>query len=866
MTLCEHWQQRLAEQGSAALQNDPGGAAHLAGCAGCRAFLAALETLDQTLPELPGHDAPPALLARTAAATGRAVRPVIGRRRRWAIAVSGLAAALAALVVAPLWLQMLPLQRLAPPADNSGAVSTIEPASNEAAQTSFYRGGGEGDAERSRHPLSLSEQNKRLAGAGADLIGDLLTANSLQPPPLPELRFDTPEDGLSEALGDERGGGRKTAELTAELAREAQQPGRAGERGAAIQSGIQTVPNDVLNARRIPQPGTALPRSDHPRPQFAKENRPASADNGAFADQQRAAHDAPVVAGQIEAEPEEKPNAERFDQDADGDRQRRNQPAPIRVPAQRLGAAPVALADAFLRRRESLDVATQPATGYWANTYLPGDPALRRLETLLQTWDRGPLRAASRIEPLLERRSVQYRQPFDPPQDAALALYLHADRPALAGRSRLRVQVGLKGALRQGGRRPAMNVAVLLDLRAADRAALDPRLQALLTALAAARQPGDRFSLSAAGSGGGLLLTAEQFRHGPLTVALRELAKPGAGASLSQALAAAGAELRRHAVADAPLGSSLVLLVAASPDALPAELETAVHRNALEGIHFSAVTLGGQAPGQTLQQLVLSGQGNLRNLPTPAAAGSLVDAELYAASRAVARALRLRIRLAPGVELVEVLGSQRLGERQTQRVREQERSIDRRLARNLGIRADRGADEQGIQIVIPQFYAADEHVILLDLIAAGPGPIADVTLRYKDLLLLRNGVASAALALGRDTRPAGPLERNVVKNHLAVLLARAARRAGSLLAAGDNLAAAAILTALRELWRDLPRAIPAWAADPELLDDQALLDDYLAVLRSGIAGDTLQRQRLSASLWLAAARKLSTPNIDTVPR
>ena len=41
-------------------------------------------------------------------------------------------------------------------------------------------------------------------------------------------------------------------------------------------------------------------------------------------------------------------------------------------------------------------------------------------------------------------------------------------------------------------------------------------------------------------------------------------------------------------------------------------------------------------------------------------------------------------------------------------------------------------------------------------------PIADVTVRYKDLVYLRNSVARANLTLGRDTDPPGPLERNVV--------------------------------------------------------------------------------------------------------
>ena len=146
---------------------------------------------------------------------------------------------------------------------------------------------------------------------------------------------------------------------------------------------------------------------------------------------------------------------------------------------------------------------------------------------------------------------------------------------------------------------------------------------------------------------------------------------------------------------------------------------------------------------------------------------SLVDRELHASSRAVARALRLRIRLAPGVKLVDILGSRRLDEELAERVREAEVAIDRRLARNLGIQADRGEDEEGIQIVIPNFYAGDSHTILLDVVAENPGPLADVTLRYKDVVHLRNGVARANLTLQDGPPAAGPLELNVLTNLVA---------------------------------------------------------------------------------------------------
>src|SRR6185437_14784178 len=113
---------------------------------------------------------------------------------------------------------------------------------------------------------------------------------------------------------------------------------------------------------------------------------------------------------------------------------------------------------------------------------------------------------------------------------------------------------------------------------------------------------------------------------------------------------------------------------------------------AVAGIPVSVVAVGAGAPLPELDRLALAGQGSRRALAARADAPRLVDEELSADSNVVARAVRLRIRLAAGVRLVGIVGSRRLDEAQAQRVREAERSIDLRLSRNLGIESDRGDD------------------------------------------------------------------------------------------------------------------------------------------------------------------------------
>ena len=49
-----------------------------------------------------------------------------------------------------------------------------------------------------------------------------------------------------------------------------------------------------------------------------------------------------------------------------------------------------------------------------------------------------------------------------------------------------------------------------------------------------------------------------------------------------------------------------------------------------------------------------------------------------------------------------------------------------------------------------------------------------------------------------------------------------------------------------------------WQTDPDLLADEAMLEEYLGVLASPAAGDTVQRRFLADSLRYAAFRKLQT--------
>ena len=309
-------------------------------------------------------------------------------------------------------------------------------------------------------------------------------------------------------------------------------------------------------------------------------------------------------------------------------------------------------------RRNTNNLRFKQATGYWANNYVPGDATVRRLHTTLLGKSLQPLEQYVGRRLGLHDWAHQTSQPFDVPENSALAVYLHSDQTGLRGKQRLLLQVGLQGSLQRNGSRPAMNVAVVLDLRGSMDQPINAQMRSLLFALNKSREIGDRFSLILAGKPGGLVIGPDQFRHGHLMVALKNFegtSPTSTGMSLKEAIEAAIAKVRDTDDPTAPLGSSVVLLITNQKigDNLDAIAKLA-HQSVVAGVPLSTIAAGLGAVVGELDKLVLAGQGNRRVLDNAADAYKLINKELSSVSEVVARAVRLRIRLAAGVKLVDV--------------------------------------------------------------------------------------------------------------------------------------------------------------------------------------------------------------------
>ncbi len=927
MNRCQKTQQQLAESGPDAVLQDQQLQQHLDHCPQCSELLEALQQLDAELTGMPELDAPDQLVANTLQAVRQAepAAQMSGfdrNRLRWA---SGFAAVFVAVSVAGLWQagwREMVLQRdyLTDPFSSTASAPASDPDRLNEYEEEQAPDDHSSIGQSNRRAEIIENQRKRELNSRIQNKSARQAEPAAAPPELPaagEIAFpggasDTnPTDNIpmparSVPTGLQRVDttGSRVSQVDPKSPRQSsyiplqdssELRGNDKDQQQAYQQNLreqllnsQTLPRDELKALAKTIADGRLP-TEQPSP---GDNPPAelvriattggslsAGESAEYRAQEKRQRDQQALdyhlteqtgglePAEIESVIPQSP-AEPVAEARFANKQRNpttGSGKADQAPGQEIRRSPpVDQAQQFLNQLDSLDgLSYQSASGYWANNYVPGDPVIAFLQSQLKQRETNVSIDHSRLQQLAQ----PIWQPFDMPAEAALATYLHSDKSHIDGPTRLRLQVGLQTSEHRGGQRPAMNLAVVLDLQDATRTQFSTEIRALLDALQAARQTGDRFSLTIAGQPGGVLIPAGEFRHGTVAVAVNQMFDDAAPASsdtlsLPQAITAAGQDLISADSADSVLGTNLMLLVTATTwysfeDLL--QLKQLVHQNAVNGLLLSAVSLGSKSNVQIINDLVLAGQGQRRSLPNADAAKSVIEEELYTASRAVARAVRLRIQLAPGVKLVEVHGSRRLDTDQAQRVRQAENSIDQRLADNLGIAVDRGEDEAGIQIVIPAMPAGSRHVVLLDVVAEQPGPIADVQVRYKDLIHLRNAVARARLNLADQPRSAGKLELNVIKNLLALELAETLSNTSQSLVEQDIQAAKRQLSNAHELLSGLRQQVPELAVDADLIRDEQLLAEYQRMLNLDDINQYVNQRYLADALQLAAFHKLTGP-------
>jgi len=867
MNHCDQIKKLLVSRGQSAVAQDETLGSHLHDCANCQRLLQAWEQVPDLLDQLPDHEPDDLLIEniRKTAVAGQ-VRKSGKRRRFLAPSLASAAVLLAAIGLSrELLMREYPKTYIQPelPQATGQMVDGVDLDGPVGRFNDGFAQTGKQNAANQPLPVTIESVTEAIDYRSDDApvfaAGDKAqTVNEVDQLSVSGSRISTPrsqsEQARSERVESEHGG-------QAVMKRKLRPP----KSPPALPSEEFSEKSAVTHYDNKPDAGTVDRENNKGPDNFNKEI--------ARRDSSEMEEDRKLLADELDLA-----SAEQLKQEG---RERQSQLAEAKKPAVLGGAGFYSGLGANIRSAESFDflqyyrqtedLQFQPASGYWANTYVPGDPEIRLLNARLAQWDRSWLPNQS----ALEQDVAPLRQPFDAPADNALALSLMADTNAVSvqdtenGLTRLRVQVGIQGIEHRRGQRPAMNVGLVVDLPADAPDEVRIATRALLDAMLQSKQAGDRFSLVLTGQNGnstGLKVEASDFRFGSLQLAkqiiLGQASEPPGqkrqNIDIHTAMQMAGDMVQQSDDPGRPLGSSSVLLISAREINDISRLIALTHERAREGITLSVLPLGKTSHSGQVEQLVLAGLGHRRYLETPGQARQLIEEELHASSRAVARAARLSVRLAPGVQLIGVVGSQRLNVEHAQRVREIENSMDRRLSANLGIQADRGEDEDGIQIVIPGIYSGDSLTVLLDVVTDRPGAIADVSLRYKDLVYLRNGSLSGHLELAAGEIKRGPAELLVLKNLLSRHFVEAVEQAAHALDSQQVSQAIAILRAMFETIEKARKNQPGWANDPDLIHDQQVLDHYISALSSPQAGphQSFLTDSLRYAAWAKTHRSL----------
>ncbi len=267
------------------------------------------------------------------------------------------------------------------------------------------------------------------------------------------------------------------------------------------------------------------------------------------------------------------------------------------------------------------------------------------------------------------------------------------------------------------------------------------------------------------------------------------------GAQAASALLAAGRLLEQAATDQvrAPGARAIVFLTTGSGIGRSTQMSRAAHQLSLQGAVTSIVSVGGSSAADQWWPVANAGHGHHHRARSASTVDDAITAELHDLARVVARLIRVNVRLAPGVQAHRVIGAKVLGAQQVRRVKAREVATDQNLSRSMGLKADRGDDDDGIQTVIPYFLGGEQHVILIELWVEGPGPVAEVSLRYKDLTRLNNATARSAVSLDVVPRPLTLNELEVARSERAIAFSEALSGAAKQVLVGQDAQARATL-------------------------------------------------------------------------
>jgi len=469
---------------------------------------------------------------------------------------------------------------------------------------------------------------------------------------------------------------------------------------------------------------------------------------------------------------------------------------------------------------------------YLSSTYIGGSGERDRVEKLIRE---GVVVQGRRVR--LEAFPRSYAQAFPIPTRTALNLIAGTERTKIVQQGdHTFLQVGLQAMKGEAPRRPPLNLALVIDYSGSmgDEQKLEFAKAAALR-LVDRLHPDDVLSLVAFDDSARLLIPAGKVRDKARVKARIAALTPGSGTNIYDGLRLGHREARKFATPEAV--NRVILLsdgevTAGVSD--PRQFEKLVAADVDHDIQTTAVGMGVAFNEELMLAIAREGKGNYHFIRDAADTQRVFAQELDELTHVVAKAIRLRIRLADGIGLVRVLGAATLDAEQARRVKVEEKKIDRKVYEELGIASNRQREpeEPGLKLLIPSFYRGDHHVVMLELaVPRGTGrrKVADVFLKYKDLVGKANRETRATVTVDytpRREEMIASIDRNVKKNLLGFQTGETLSEAAALIERGRI---AEAVRKLDERMVVLGVAAREWG-DRDLDRDGRLLDRYKMVL------------------------------------
>ncbi len=469
---------------------------------------------------------------------------------------------------------------------------------------------------------------------------------------------------------------------------------------------------------------------------------------------------------------------------------------------------------------------------YLSSTYMGGAGEKDRIEKLI---NEGVMVDGQKVK--LEAFTRTYAQAFPIPTKSALSLLSGTERSKIIqSGDHTYLQVGLQAIKGELPRRPPLNIALVLD-----RSGSMMEEDKLEHAKAAAAQlvdrlgAGDYFSFVVFDDKAELLFPAERVNDKNRIRQRIAGITTGGGTNIHDGLNLGYREVRKHV---SPDSVNLVILLSdgqvTSGVTDPDSFYHLAMANADNDIQTTTVGLGVAFNEDLMLNIAREGKGNYHFIKDGADTQRVFAKELDELTHIVAKAVKLRIKLADGIGFVRALGAAKLDEAQTRKVKADEKKIDRKVYDELGIASNRqkDKDEPGIKLLIPNFYRGDSHVVMLEVSVPpgqGTAKVADVFLKYKDLVARTNRETQASASVTYTPNRAeavASIDKNVKKNLLGFQTGEALKEAAALIEQGRPSDA---VRKIDERMVVLGVAAKEWR-DRDLDKDGMLLDRYKKVL------------------------------------